>query len=416
MASTQKLTLNQVNKVTQVQPAPLLKKAHQVERIFSKDFCFLMIVSFLTGIAMTTQMGTLPLFVSYLGGSKGQAGIVVGMLGISSLIFRLPVGPLLDRFGRKLVLIIGMIVMLIDFACLNYFQTVSLLIILRFVQGAGLAFSSTAITTMASDLIPSSRMAVGMSYFTISSTIAAALGPMLGLFLIMRYGFTAMFFVAVILTLLAIGLGLMIPDYYQAQLKAQPKAKADTVTERATVLKAPIVIPSLIIFMACLSYSGVATFYSQFALERHVNNIGYSFAIGSVAIILARIVYSRFLVAVKDSILLAGSILLMVASFSITAESHTLFQFLIASALLGFGFSLIMPILTAVVLKRVSPYQRGNALAVFTGATDIAVGAGAMVWGYVAGLVGFSLTFLACAAFVALALMIIFKYRQSLFE
>jgi MFS family permease len=71
------------------------------EKILSKDLLLVMVISFLASTAITTQMGTLPLYVAHLGGTKGDAGTVVGILGISALCLRLPIGGLLDKFGRE---------------------------------------------------------------------------------------------------------------------------------------------------------------------------------------------------------------------------------------------------------------------------------------------------------------------------
>ena len=69
-------------------------------KLWTKDFLLVNSITFLAMTAITTQMGTLPLYVTALGGSKAVAGSIVGILGIAALFFRLPIGILLDRYGR----------------------------------------------------------------------------------------------------------------------------------------------------------------------------------------------------------------------------------------------------------------------------------------------------------------------------
>lgn len=71
------------------------------QRLFTKDFIILMMINFLVMTAVTTQMGTLPLYVTHLGGNSIMSGLVVGIWGLAALCARIPVGKLLDTYGRK---------------------------------------------------------------------------------------------------------------------------------------------------------------------------------------------------------------------------------------------------------------------------------------------------------------------------
>ena len=68
----------------------------QATRLFSKDMMLLMVINFLVMTAVTTQMGTLPLYVTRLGGNAVMSGLVVGIWGLAALAARIPVGKLID--------------------------------------------------------------------------------------------------------------------------------------------------------------------------------------------------------------------------------------------------------------------------------------------------------------------------------
>ncbi|MBS7576445.1 MULTISPECIES: MFS transporter [unclassified Enterococcus] len=386
-------------------------------KIFSKDLLLVMLVGFLAGTAITTQMGTLPLYIDYLGGSKGQSGMVVGILGISSLFCRIPVGRLLDRYGRKLILCMGLIILVIDFMFLNLFHEIMLLFILRFIQGLGMGIESTATSTLASDLIPKSRLTVGLGYFSIALTLPSAIGPLIGLFLVQNYGFNALFFAGLLLTILAAIASLFISDQYKKQLKSTSEkvSAAKNFQSKSLLLKIEVIIPSLIMFLVCLTNSAVTAFISQFAIEKSVNNIGYYFTVNAITTVVVRIIYPRIFRNIKNGILVSGSIIVMIASFWLISVSQTLFHFLLAAILFGIGFASILPIMNAIVLNNVSKFQRGNATAIFSAAMDVAYGGGAMIWGFIAMLSGFSLMYQLCGALVALTLLIAFKFKKFLF-
>ena len=401
------------------------------EKILSKDLLLVMLISFLAGTAITTQMGTLPLYVAHLGGTKGDAGTIVGILGLSALCLRIPIGGLLDKFGRKLILIIGMAVLVADFLVLNLNHQLSFLFFLRLVQGAALGIENTAVGTLASDLIPRNRLSVGLGYFSIAQTLPQAIGPLIGLYLVQNYGFNSLFFVGLLLTVIAFLASLLVSDHYEQKItKPQlnqrltnkekladdlSQSKAHRLSHKQGLLSVPVLVPSLILSIVCLANSGVTAFVSQFAIERNVSNIGYYFTVNALVTVLMRLIYPKFLVTIKTSKVVFVSLCFIIASLILVSKSTTLISFLLAGSLYGIGFASVLPIMNAVVLNHVSDNQRGRATAIFSASLDVAYGSGAMIWGFVAMQVGFEQMYLISGIFVALTLGVVMKYHKLLF-
>lgn len=401
------------------------------EKILSKDLLLVMLISFLAGTAITTQMGTLPLYVAHLGGTKGDAGTIVGILGLSALCLRIPIGGLLDKFGRKLILIIGMAVLVADFLVLNLNHQLGFLFFLRLVQGAALGIENTAVDTLASDLIPRNRLSVGLGYFSIAQTLPQAIGPLIGLYLVQNYGFNSLFFVGLLLTVIAFLASLLVSDQYEQKITKPQlnqrltnkdnlandlrQAKAHRLSPKQGLLSVPVLVPSLILSIVCLANSGVTAFVSQFAIERNVSNIGYYFTVNALVTVLMRLIYPKFLVTIKTSKVVFISLCFIIASLILVSKSTTLISFLLAGSLYGIGFASVLPIMNAVVLNHVSDHQRGRATAIFSASLDVAYGSGAMIWGFVAMQVGFEQMYLISGIFVALTLGIVMKYHKLLF-
>ena len=78
-----------------------MEKVNSSSRLWSKDFYLVMVVTVLAMTAITTQMGTMPLYVASLGGSKAVSGAIVGVLGLSALFCRLPIGVALIDMDAK---------------------------------------------------------------------------------------------------------------------------------------------------------------------------------------------------------------------------------------------------------------------------------------------------------------------------
>src|SRR5699024_1295224 len=78
------------------------------------------------------------------------------------------------------------------------------LIAVRIVQGIGIGFASTATGTIVSQLIPQSRNGEGISYFSISIVLSAAIGPLIGIELVQTLGYTSIFIFSTIIGLLSL--------------------------------------------------------------------------------------------------------------------------------------------------------------------------------------------------------------------
>ncbi|HRL00722.1 MAG TPA: MFS transporter, partial [Trichococcus flocculiformis] len=247
-------------------------------------------MTFLAMTAITTQMGTLPLYVTALGGSKAVAGSIVGILGISALFFRLPIGILLDRYGRRLLLTIGLGILFIDFALLNVLQTLLMLFCLRLIQGIGNSIQATSAATMAADLIPKEQLSVGLGYFSIAQAVPGAIGPLLGLAVVETYGFQALFRVALLLTSVAFGLSFFLSAESPRTLffGGTQKTKGGAIEALSVMKNRGVTFPSLIMFLICFANSGVIAFIAQFAIEKNISGAGYYFTVMTVITVLIR--------------------------------------------------------------------------------------------------------------------------------
>lgn len=218
------------------------------KQLFSKDMVLLMVINFLVMTAVTTQMGTLPLYVTRLGGNAVMSGLVVGIWGLAALAARIPVGKLIDSYGRKQLVLIGLGILVIDFSTLIFVSTIVSLIILRAVQGLGNGTQSTAVATLVADKIPKEKLSIGLGYFSISQTLPAAIGPAIGLMIVENLGFQSLFYFSLLLVSLAFLLTLFIKDSYDSDTQVQETTQIRT-GFKALIRLQSIWVPSLLIFV-----------------------------------------------------------------------------------------------------------------------------------------------------------------------
>lgn len=368
------------------------------QRIWSKDFILVMVIATLASTAITTQMGTLPLYVASLGGSTAVSGAIVGILGISALIFRFPTGVLLDKYGRRVLLIVGLAILLVDFSLLNVFRTLLMLFCLRFLQGIGNGIQTTSTSTLAADLIPSGRLQTGLGYFSLAQVVPSAIGPLIGLSVVEHFGYRMLFAVGVVLTAAALALSLLLTD------RGVPgRASASGKDERlhdggslALLMRPGILLPSAVMFVVFCAAAGVTAFVAQFAVEAGIANAGVYFVVASASTVLIRLFVSPQLIRFRQPVVALVSLTMVCPTFFLVANARNLGVLLLAAALYGAGQANLQPMMNTLVLEGIEPDQRGRVTAFFSASGDVAYGGGALLWGIVAGWCGFRSMYVIC--------------------
>jgi DHA1 family bicyclomycin/chloramphenicol resistance-like MFS transporter len=110
-------------------------------------------------------------------------------------------GPLLDRYGRKMPLYIGMILYILATIGCVFTTSVELLIALRFLQAIGGCVSMVAPRAIIRDLFPVEESAKIFSYMILILGVSPIVAPTAGSYIITHFGWHAIF---IILTILAV--------------------------------------------------------------------------------------------------------------------------------------------------------------------------------------------------------------------
>ena len=130
------------------------------------------------------------------------AGIAFGIYAITQSLLQIPFGWASDRFGRKKILIIGIIIFILGSILCGFSENIYQLIFARVLQGSG-AISSVAISSLG-DI---TRSEVRAQSFTITGIIIGStfvIGMLLGPLLASKFGFDSLFFILAILGFVAI--------------------------------------------------------------------------------------------------------------------------------------------------------------------------------------------------------------------
>ena len=128
-----------------------------------------------------------PLLPIYLqerfGASKEVIGIVLSGYTVVALLTRATSGYMVDKYPRKLMLVMGFVLLTAFFA--GYLGASSLLLFaaVRTFHGLPFGLSTVSNSTVAIDVLPTERRAEGIGYYGLSNNVATAISPTIGLWM-----------------------------------------------------------------------------------------------------------------------------------------------------------------------------------------------------------------------------------------
>ncbi|WP_425283742.1 MFS transporter [Mesobacillus persicus] len=387
------------------------KKLGGKEKIWTKDFILICFANFFIFLGFQMTLPTIPLFVEHLGGNDQLIGIVVGIFTFSSLLLRPYAGHALETKGRKFVYLIGLLIFVISVGSFGFATGMFFLFFLRIIQGVGWGFSTTASGTIATDVVPASRRGEGLGYYGLSGNLALALGPSLGLALTGVMSFKMLFFVCAALGLMAF---LMASKIHYKEVE---KSSVPVTNPKWDIYEKSALQPSMLLFFITVTFGGIATFLPLYSAQKAIPGIEWYFLIYAMFLMISR-TFSGQLYDRKghQAVFIPGAGMILIAMVLLAWLPNS-FILYVAAALYGLGFGSIQPALQAWAVEKALPNRKGMANATFFSSFDLGVGIGAIAFGQIGHIWGYSSIYLTSALSVLISILLyiylLFKNKQA---
>jgi MFS family permease len=146
----------------------------------------------------------LPLLALSLDVSYGTVGIAVAASGLGLLLIDIPSGVAIRRFGHKRTMLAGAVLTMVSALAITQVDSITELIIYRFVSGIGLGLWTTSRHTYLIDLFRSERRGRGSAMLGGVHRLTAVIGPLVGGYVADSFGLRAPFAVYAVFSLVAI--------------------------------------------------------------------------------------------------------------------------------------------------------------------------------------------------------------------
>lgn len=352
-------------------------------KIWTKNFVIVCLSSFFMFLTFYVTATAFPLYVGdQLSGTAQQMGLVITIYVIGGVIIRPFSGLWVDRFGKKKMTLIGLVIFLL--ACISYFgaNAITTFLMIRFVHGMSYAISSTATSTLASSMIPNSRKGEGMGYYSMFMSIAMVIGPAFGLLLWHDRNSSLLLSVIGLIAFLSLLFALPIRDQEPSLQSKQSASKRSFSLREIFEWKAlPI---SIVGFVLALSYSPIAGFIAPFTKEIHLANVaGTFFIVFAIMIVIFRPLVGKIFDRYNEHYLFYPGFVLFGLGLFLLSQSHSGAMVLLSGAVMGIGYGALFPCIQALAMKLSPNHRTGAANGTFFLLFDLGYGLGSYMMGFI---------------------------------
>ncbi|HBV95573.1 MAG: MFS transporter [Peptococcaceae bacterium BICA1-7] len=383
--------------------AELTENAH---KLWTKNFILVCIANLFIFTSFYFLLPTLPVFVvRVLKGDEANVGYIIGVLSLTAVLVRPLSGFLLDTVGRKKILLIALAAFSLAMLSYNLVTSLALLFALRALHGFAWGFTTTGAGTIAADVVPPPRRGEGLGYYGLSNTLAMAVGPSLGLYIINLAGFNQLFNASFVIAVAGL-LCILAVSYREVRPEKKPRINFESFFE-------PKVFSlSFIMFFTALVYGGIVSFITLYGDHIGVKNAGSYFLAYAITLLFIRPLAGRYFDKNGPVKIMALGFVAIAASFVILFAARGMIMFLLSAAAMGIGFGIVQPTAMAMAINRVAPFRRGAANGTIFSAFDLGIGLGSILLGFLSKVVGLSYMYLSCAL-IALIPMVLFYLKDA---
>ncbi len=370
--------------------------SHTMRSILTRDFIFSFIA--LLGVlgAVYTLMPVLPIYLVQLGSDVREIGVLVGVFGVSSLIFRFVAGICLRWYSEKAVMIAGAALFAATFFASIPLRPFWPFFAVRLFQGIAFSFFDTAVLAFIVNILPIAYQGQGLATFMLAPTLALALAPSCGVFIVNHSDYTSLFLACAGLSLCTFFISWRLKGTQKTHAQEESRVNPGP----GSLLETRIITPAMVSFLYNVVWGTLIAFVPLFAIENGVRNPGYFFSMVALMLVLGRVFGGKIIDMYRKEKIIAIFISTSILAMILLSLAKTLLMFIVAAVIWGGGTAFFVPAMMTYSLAHAGS-SGGPAVGAYRAFSDLGVALGPMIMGIIIPLTGYRLMFI-CLALVSL--------------
>nr|WP_263314142.1 multidrug efflux MFS transporter NorA [Mammaliicoccus sp. Marseille-Q6498] len=369
---------------------------------------------FLMFLGISIVIPVLPTLLHDLDLNGSDLGILVAVFALFQMIASPFGGKFADKFGKKIIIIIGLLLFSISEFIFAVGNSFSILLLSRMLGGISAAFVMPGVNGMIGDLSTNENRARNFSYMSAVINTGFIVGPGIGGFLAEISHRMPFYFAG--------GLGILALLFSIILLKEE-KEDHDSADGQKRKVKEPFpyklfVVPVIIMLILSYGLASTETMYSLYTAEKvnfQPKDISIAITGGAiVGVIFQLFLFEKLVGRVGEIKLTLFSLIYSIVILGVYAAAPNYITVMLVSFVLFIGFDLIRPSMTNYFSKLAGNHQ-GTAGGLNSAATSVGNLLGPLVAGFVFDInINYPL-FVAMAFFLVASIMIVF-YRPDKFK
>jgi len=337
----------------------------------------------------------LPLYIHGLGGTAVDIGVVMGLFNAVGILCQPVVGPWIDALGRKPFMLAGVGLVIAAALLAAAVPSIPALVLVRVLQGLGFSCFFVANYSYVIDLVPPARRGWALGLYGVAGLVATALAPLVGEWVIRRFGFRPLFAMSAALAAVA--------AVFVWSLKERRREVALPVRgfpwERGGLADLFHLSMAVTLFFG-LGAGTIFVFLPTFAESLGVRTLALFYTAYAVAAIGVRVFGGqlidtrgrRAVIVPSMFIQTAATALLAAVGFLVTRTSQTpvVPALFVAGLMSGGAHGFLYPGLAALVTDQTPETRRGVVVGIFSAVFLAGQTSGSFLFGYVTHAVGYA--------------------------
>ena len=368
----------------------------------------------------------LPLYLSeHFGATKDVIGLVLSGYTVMTLLIRPFSGYVVDSFSRKKVLMLCFGTFSIFFAGYLAASTLLLFMVVRTLHGGPFGALTVSNSTVAIDVLPSSRRTEGIGYYGLSNNLAMALAPTIGIFVYrLTHNFELLFWLALIVACF----GWVVDATVKLPVRDIQKNKTKLSLDRFFLTQGWLLGLNMVAFG--FSFGVLSNYLAIYRKEELgiTGGTGTYFMLCSVGLILSRLQGGKALRDGRVTFNAGSGIVISLIGYTLFVLMPTLSQWSMingqwsmilgyygSALLIGLGNGHMWPAFQNMTINVAHNNQRGTANSTILISWDIGMGLGILLGGVISENFGYNTAFWTVAAVNAAGTLLFFLATKTFF-
>lgn len=372
-----------------------------LKKVFNVNFTLITAINFLVMTTYYWQFVTGAAYArSVYGLDLSTAGLSAGVIVLGCLAGRFASGNFISACGCRKMLFWGLLAYMLTIVSFFAISSLGALFVQRFLIGVCVGIVATATGTIIACIVPHEHHGFGIGIFSISTVLALAFGPFLGISLNAVCSYSSQM-------LLEAGLAAVcLPGGFLLRAFSEPCKWHRPLLKLTSYIDPRVALFSVGALLFCPAYGCVQVFMPGFAADRGLQAAASMFFVFYALAALATRpftgrMYDRFgalLVLPPLFIIAIGALLLMAAAKSV-------WLLLLAAVLFGIGFGNYQSVGQSVAVSCVTRSRFSQATTTFFIFFDLGVGTGPYIFGRLVADAGYAGMFIGLSAMTFIALI-----------